>query len=120
MQKDWSTAQRRSVVVAVIAAEFVALMAAPSLAQQRDPFDPLVNEGTSTGATTVATTQVTDTTTVQTGAGQAQADDTQAQQQALPYTGLDVAPWVMLAVMLMVSGGAVVLLSTKLGRPPAL
>lgn len=106
-------AVQRLVLAAVM---IVALLApAAALAQQRDPFDPLVKEGS--GSTISASTDTTD------GEDSATRNNDAAQQpvadESLPTTGGDATSWLALAYMLIAVGAGVLLLGRVLAPRPA-
>ena len=74
--------------------------AAPAFAQElRDPFEPLVQEGTTTGTSAVEGTTV---------GGPVTGTVSQPTSDALPNTGGDISPWLAAAYGLVALGVAAV------------
>jgi LPXTG-motif cell wall-anchored protein len=106
------------VLVLSVCIAAVVLSSASSAAAQKDPFDPLLEEGTTgtdTGGDTVSsdTTISTDTTDTDTTVAPEPASD-----EPMPSTGADPSNWIVLAGLAMVLGAGLVVMSRFL-EPPA-
>lgn len=96
----------KKIVLCLALASIVALVsAAPAFAQARDPFDPLVTQGSSGGSSGG-------------GGGTSEPDDAAPQgnvapapQEALPATGADTSVWLGLAYVLVALGVGALALS---------
>lgn len=109
---------RRLTLLAAILA--VSAVAAPALAQERDPFEPLVGP-TADGAGDPGAGGQGDggTDDGEAGAGDGATDgDAAAPDGELPNTGVDPAPWLVLAYALIAAGVAALVLG-RLFAPPS-
>lgn len=96
----------RKLLVVLSASAFVALAFAAPAAAQRDPFDPLIEEG---GTTTGVSSG--------TGTGVAPAPAVPVSGDGLANTGADPSPWLALAYVLIGAGAAAVAMSGVLRKP---
>ena len=99
---------RKSIAVLLTALAAVVLITAPALAL-KDPFDPLVEPDSTSGSTTTGSTTTVDEPAVVT-------DDTPF-SDGMPNTGADTASWLVLSHVLVVAGGAALVLAWS--RRPA-
>jgi hypothetical protein len=100
---------RRVTVCLLVALVAVLALAAPAAAQLRDPFDPLVTEG----STTEGTTGGTGTTT-----GGGQEVQPQPATEVDANTGGDPSPFLVIAYGLLAVGVGAVIVSKTLGPQP--
>jgi LPXTG-motif cell wall-anchored protein len=94
------------------------LFSASSAGAQKDPFDPILEEGTTTtdtGGDTVSSDTTTSTDTTDT------TDTTVAPEPAadepMPSTGADPSNWIVVAGLFMVLGAGLVVMSRFLDAP---
>jgi hypothetical protein len=104
---------RKGLAIALLAAAFVLLLAAPALAT-KDPFKPLVTSGSATNDTTDGTDAAPITGQDEPGVIGVPEDDSEG--ESLPSTGTDPSGWLVLSYALVVAGGATLVVSRTL-RP---
>jgi LPXTG-motif cell wall-anchored protein len=107
-----SRAMRLALLLAAIAG-ITLITAAPALAQQRDPFDPLVSSGSVDDTGTAA-----DSTQTQADAGTTTTTQPVVQESSLPNTGSNVSEWLVVAYVLVATGAGLLVL-TKILQPTA-
>jgi hypothetical protein len=103
----------RRIAAGMICLAVLTLAASPAWAQ-KDPFDPLITEESTTtqpsdGTATTDTTDTTDTTTT--------VDSVAPADEPMPTTGTDPSSWVGLAVLAIALGGGLLVLVRVLDPP---
>jgi LPXTG-motif cell wall-anchored protein len=99
---------RRWLAIASLVAVVGLIVAAPALAQQRDPFDPVIEPQETVVATGEGGTPEPGTTP---------AEDTAGTEQ-LPNTGGDPNAWLVAAFVLIALGAGVVVVAKSFGPAP--
>lgn len=102
--------RRLTLLAAVLA---VSAVAAPALAQERDPFEPLVDptaDGAGDAGAGGQDDGATDDGSTDDGDGAADGDAA-ASDGELPNTGVDPVPWLVLAYALIALGAAALVLA---------
>jgi LPXTG-motif cell wall-anchored protein len=108
---------RKTVVLSICLAALV-LCVAPASAQ-KDPFDPILEEGTTatdTGGATVSSDTTTSTDT--TGTTDTTVAPEPPSDEPMPSTGADPSNWIVVSGLLVVLGAGLVVMSWFL-EPPA-
>ena len=100
---------RKMIAVAFAAVVFVLVVAAPAMAQTRDPFRPVIDT-TGGGATDG-------------GGGSVTLPEGEVppplQNEVMANTGADTEPWLVAAYVLVAAGAGIVVLSKTLAPTPA-
>lgn len=104
------TAKRYGLLLATVGVLTVA--AVPAVAQQRDPFDPLVSTGSATTDDTGGAPTSTDTSA---NSSESSADTT-VEESSLPSTGSGVSEWLAIAYILVAIGAGCLLIAKALNR----
>lgn len=100
---------RKMIAVVFAAVVFVLAVAAPAMAQARDPFDPVID---TTGGS--ATNEGGEPVTLPEG-----EVPPPAQSEVMANTGADTEPWLVTAYVLVAVGAGIVVLSKTLAPVPA-
>jgi len=111
MSARW-TRMRRAAVTAAAGALLVMIFAAPALAQ-RDPFDPLVTEKSTSTVDDTGSPAGPPGTNPSTNENQPDTDP-----GALPATGSDITGWLAASYLLVAVGAAAVVLAKINSREP--
>ena len=89
-------------MVVLLALTAVMLAAAPAAAQQKDPFDPVIDPDAATTTTTTGTTTATTSTT---------SPESVFESDRFANTGTDITPWLAVAYARLVLGGAALVIA---------
>ncbi|HEY7874479.1 MAG TPA: hypothetical protein VIG64_05080 [Actinomycetota bacterium] len=100
---------RKVIGVALVAVSVVLVTAAPAVAL-RDPFDPIVTSDDQTATGSQTTTTVEEPEVVSGG---------NPFSEGIPNTGADTSSWLAISYILVVFGGAAVVLARTLRPAPA-
>jgi hypothetical protein len=105
------TAKRFGLLLATVGVLTVATV--PAVAQQRDPFDPLVSTGS---ATTDDTGGAPTSTDISASTSTESSADTTVEESSLPSTGSGVSEWLAIAYILVAIGAGCLLIAKVLSR----